>query len=169
LAIQAYFKKTVELLNVFKKRKILKISDYLDLENITFLKSTKRKDVILELVNLLYNSKKINDSDLFYKKIIERENVVSTAIGMGVAIPHAKLNQFNDFFIAIGIKKKCRIYWSPNSFVRLVFLIGGPEIRPNAYLQLLSKLTIALKKDSFRRKLLQANSEEAVFDQFCQI
>ncbi|NGX53181.1 MAG: PTS system fructose-specific EIIABC component, partial [Candidatus Anoxychlamydiales bacterium] len=70
----------------------MKISDYLDINNITFLKSKTRNDTISELIDLLEKSKVLKNRDQFYKKIIEREKIISTGIGMGVAIPHAKMN-----------------------------------------------------------------------------
>lgn len=173
MAILGRIKKVTSIadfFNRFKKKSVLKIASYMDINNVTFLKSKNRNEAILELVNLLYKSKKLRDKNQFYKKIIEREKIVSTGIGMGVAIPHAKLHQSDDFFIAIGILKEHKINW--NSIdrlpVRLVFMIGGPENQQNEYLQLLSKLTIAIKDDTLRRNILKAISKEEIVKQFRQ-
>jgi len=173
LAILGRIKKTksfADFLNRFKKKSEMKISDYLDINHVTFLKSKTRNDVISELIDLLEKSKVLNNRDAFYKKIIEREKIVSTGIGMGVAIPHAKMNTFNDFFIAFGIQKETKISWPSidNLPIRLVFMIGGPESRQNEYLKLLSKLTIAIKNDYLRRNLLTATSKEQIKKYFSQ-
>ncbi len=155
----------------FKKKTEIKISDYLDVNNITFLKAKNRNDVILELIDLLQRSKILKDPNRFYKKIIEREKIVSTGIGMGVALPHAKMNTLDDFFIAMGIQKDSKITWPSidNLPVRLVFMIGGPDCKQNEYLKLLSKLTIAIKNDYLRKSILTATSKHQIkkyFNQF---
>ena len=158
----------IDFFNRFKKKSNIKIYDYLDINNIAFLKSKNRNDAISELVDVLHKSKKIKEKEYFYKKIIEREKIVSTGIGMGVAIPHAKINDYGDFFIALGIIKTHKINWNSIDTipVRLVFLIGGPEIKQNEYLQLLSKLTIVIKDDSLRRNIFKAVSKEDIIKQF---
>lgn len=154
----------------FKKKSSLKISDYLDINNVAFLKSKNRNDAILELVELLHKSNKLKEKDQFYKKILEREKIVSTGIGMGVAIPHAKIKENDDFFIAIGVFKTHKINWDSIDKipVRLIFLIGGPEIKQNEYLHLLSKLTVVIKDDSLRKNILKANKKEEIIKQFRQ-
>ncbi|NGX28271.1 MAG: PTS system fructose-specific EIIABC component [Candidatus Anoxychlamydiales bacterium] len=158
----------MDFLNRFKKKSALKISDFLNVDNISFLESKNKNDIILELIDLLEKSKTLTQKDEFYKKIIEREKIISTGIGMGVAIPHAKLANLDDFFLAIGVQKEYKINW--NSIdklpIRLVFMIGGPEEKQNEYLQLLSKLTMALKNDHFRRNLLKATTKEEIIKLF---
>ena len=160
----------VDFLNRFKKKSEIKIFDYIKAENISFLKSNNRNDTISELIDLLEKSKTLKYPNEFYKKIIEREKIVSTGIGMGVAIPHAKMNLFDDFFIAVGIQKNAKIKWNSldNLPVRLVFMIGGPEDKQNEYLKLLSKITIAIKNETLRKNLLTASSEEKVIKYFSE-
>ena len=158
----------LDFLNRFKKKTALKISDFLNIDNIIFLEAKNKNSAILELIDVLDKSKTLTQKDEFYKKIIEREKIISTGIGMGVAVPHAKLAGLDSFFLAIGIQKEYKIHW--NSIdkmpIRLVFMIGGPEDKQNEYLQLLSKLTIALKNDHFRRNLLKATAKEEIIKLF---
>jgi PTS system nitrogen regulatory IIA component len=71
------------------------------------------------------------------------------------------------FFIAIAISKK-GIDWNAldNAAVRLIFMIGGPEGKQTEYLQLLSSLTMAIKDEDIRKKLLTLNSKEAIIQLF---
>lgn len=174
MAILARIKKASkfsDLLKRLKKEPVLKISDYLDVNNIIFLSGKNRDSSIRELIDQLCISGKLQEKEKFYKKIIERENFISTGIGMGVAIPHAKMAIFDDFFIAIGIHKKYKINWGSIDQlpVRLIFMIGGPEIKQNEYLQLLSKITIAIKDDDLRRNILKSSTESEIFKLFNQI
>ena len=154
----------------FKKKSSVKLLSYLNIDTVTFLSSKTRNDTIEELIELLFKAKKIKDKKIFYKKILEREKIVSTGIGMGIAIPHAKSNNFEDFFIALGIQKKCKINWQSidKSPVRIVFMIGGPENKQSEYLQILSRLTTAIKNESVRNNLLKASSKEELINIFSQ-
>lgn len=156
--------------NRFKKKAQIKISSYLDKDNVAFLTSKNRNEAISELVDLLHRSKRLKEKNVFYKKIIERERIISTSVGMGVAVPHAKINECSDFFIALGIMKSHKIKWNSidNIPVRLIFMIGGPEVKQNEYLQLLSKLTLVIKNDFLRRNILRASSKEEIIKLFRQ-
>lgn len=98
---------------------------------------------------------------------MEREEIVSTGIGMGVAIPHAKLHDYDDFFICIGILSK-GVDWHAmdGALVRLIFMIGGPDDKQTEYLQILSRLTVALKDEERRKKMLTLNSPDAIIELF---
>ena len=144
------------------------ISSYLDARRVLFLSEGNRDDALLALVNLLDKSGKLQDKEAFYQAILEREKIVSTGIGMGVAIPHAKLTGYEDFFIAIGIQGRPGIEWNSldGGPVRLIFMIGGPENRQTEYLKILSHLTMAIKDEQRRKKLFKAISSQEVIDLF---
>jgi len=145
--------------------KTCSIAQYLNEDLISFLSVQTREQAIYQLVEILYHNKKINDKDEFLNAVLEREKIVSTGIGMGVAIPHAKLTSICDFFIIIGIQKKQPLYWDSidNSFVNLIFMIGGPENRQNEYLQILSLITMAIKNESLRKNIIGAKWPQKVF------
>jgi nitrogen PTS system EIIA component len=138
---------------------MIKIYKYLDSELVVFLNAKTRDEALKTLIDHLYQQGKIGDIDHFYQAIVDREKIVSTGIGMGVAIPHAKLTQYNDFFIAIGILKN-GLEWNAldGAPVRLIFMIGGPDDKQTEYLQILSKLTYIIKDEQKRKKMLTLNS-----------
>ena len=135
------------------------IEKYLNPKLISFFKAEDRDDAIRHLVQLCKQKGKIEEIEPFLSKIQEREKIVSTGIGMSVAIPHAKLSVFEDFFICIGVLEK-GINWHSldGHTVRLVFLIGGPDNKQSEYLKILSSLTHLLKSESLRKKMLTTNS-----------
>ena len=141
------------------------LSNYLDKNLITFLEETSRDEAILALVELAYKQGKLQDKNLFYEAIIKRENIVSTGIGMSIAIPHAKISGLKDFFIVIGILNK-GLEWNSldGAPVRCVFLIGGPENKQTEYLKILSSLTQAIKEDNIRKKILNIKSVDALMN-----
>jgi len=146
---------------------MIKISKFLDPKLIVFIDVKSRDEALQKMVDLLHQNGKLADSAVFFQAIIQREKIVSTGIGMGVAIPHAKLSEFNDFFIAIGILKN-GMEWHAldDAPVRVVIMIGGPDDKQTEYLQILSKLTLALKDEQRRKKMLTMNSPTDIIELF---
>lgn len=146
----------------------MSISNCLDERLVLFLNADSRDAVLQQMVDFLDKAKKLQDRNAFYNAILEREKIVSTGIGLGVAIPHAKLHGYNEFFIAIGILGKKGIEWNAldGAPVRLVFMIGGPDHKQTEYLKILSHLTMAIKNEERRKKLLKAQDARDVIALF---
>lgn len=135
---------------------------------VEFLDVSTRDEAIQTLAASLANAAGFADPQPFFKAVLQREQIVSTGIGMGVAVPHAKLSNFQNFFLVIGIQKIKGIEWNSLDHlpVRLIFLIGGPDDRQGEYLQILSQLTSAIKGSDFRNQLLRATTADEVIALF---
>lgn len=146
----------------------MRIADYLDSRLIAFLDVDTRDEAIKKLIHLLDEEEHLPNKETFQKAIFYREELVSTGIGMGVAIPHAKLSELTEFFLAVGIQRKKGLDWNAldKAPVRLIFMIGGPEDKQTEYLQILSLLTSAIRDIDLRKKLLNAESAEEVLELF---
>ncbi len=144
-----------------------KIYPYLKADLVTFLDVPDRDQALRSLVDVAAKNGKISDTEAFFQALIEREKIVSTGIGMAVAIPHAKLAGYEDFFIVIGILAK-GVNWNAmdGSPVRMIFMIGGPDDKQTEYLQLLSALTVAIKDEEKRKALLVEKSPEKIVELF---
>ena len=143
------------------------ISHYMDPQLVVFLNTTTRDEALKQLVHHIYACGKLDNKEAFYQAIIDREKIVSTGIGMGVAIPHAKLPFYDQFFIAIGILQK-PVDWHAldEAPVRLIFMIGGPDDKQTEYLQILSGLTQSIKDEERRKKLLSLQKPSAIIELF---
>jgi len=114
------------------------IARYLDPQLVCFLDVETRDQALEQLVNLAHKYGKLESKEAFFNAIISREEIVTTGIGMGVAIPHAKLPSYDDFFITIAVLRH-GVDWKAldSAPVRLIFMIGGPDgvptnsIKPN--------------------------------------
>jgi nitrogen PTS system EIIA component len=140
---------------------MVQLIDYIDDECVLFLNLNTKEEVLRKLVDSVAVQKKLTEKDRFYQAIIDRENLVSTGVGMGIAIPHAKLKVCQDFFIAVAVLKK-GVEWNAidDSLVRLVFLIGGPENRQTEYLKILSLITTAMRDEHLRKRLITAAASQ---------
>ena len=146
-----------------------KLSDLIKKENVVFLETIDMVDTIEVLTENAINNQKIKDKESFKNAVLEREELVSTGIGLGVALPHTKSKDIEEFFIVIGINKE-GIDWDAidRNPVGIVFLIGGPaaEDSQKEYLQIVSKLMLLIKNKERRISLLNSENAQEIADIF---
>lgn len=142
------------------------IPDYLHDSSVLFLEAHSRDEALEILIASLAEEGKLKDVQSFRQAIFDRESIVSTGVGFGVAMPHAKLKEYPDFFLAIGIVKNGGLDWNALDAkpVNLIFLIGGPDNRQTQYLKILSELTSAIQNGEIRSSLLKAQSKQEVIE-----
>ncbi|MBT3394183.1 MAG: PTS sugar transporter subunit IIA [Waddliaceae bacterium] len=142
---------------------MVKISDYITKDLIVVLDVATRKETIDALVDTLDAAGKLEDKKAFSDAIHVREDSVSTAVGRGIAIPHAKLQEYGSFFIAIGIIKE-GVDWHAldGKDVTIVFMVGGPDDKQADYLQILSKITFAVKDKKIRKAMMEESPEDII-------
>ncbi len=143
------------------------LHEYMDPANMYFTDCTVKDEVLENMVDICFSAGKVKDLDDFKTAIFEREAIMSTGIGLGVAVPHAKRNGIEEFFITVGILQE-PVDWQAidDEPVLIVFLIGGPDNRQKDYLRILSKLVLFTKNQKRREALSQAETPEEVIALF---
>jgi PTS system nitrogen regulatory IIA component len=143
----------------------MKIMDFLSKDAIIIdLKSTDKKSAIIELAEILKNTKKVKKTDEIINVILEREKLGSTGIGQGVAIPHGKSDVLHEQIGVLGISHKGIEFNSLDGEpVHIIFLLVGPVEVAGQHLKALSKIS-RLFKDKFLRQAIKdaAAVEEVV-------
>lgn len=138
----------------------MKLSKFCDESLVVFnLKAGGKNDVIGELVNLVSSSNMVKDSDQLLKDVIDRENLVTTGVGYGVAFPHAKTRAVKGIVIAFGRSEKgIEFDAMDHKPVHLFFLIAAPEDAIGAHLNVMARLSYLMKSEKNRQKLMEASS-----------
>ena len=146
----------------------MKVHELLETKNIlTSFKSLNKEDVINELVDLLKGDERVTDLEEIRKCVFEREEKMSTGVGKGFAIPHGKTNSVTDILAAFGKSETPIDYNSLDGEpVHLVFLLIGKENLLAKHIKLLSRISRLMNSDEFRKKLIAAESKEAVLKIF---
>ncbi len=146
----------------------MKISDFLDINSIKVNIRTDNKNDLLETMIFLANkSGKIIDQEEAKQEVLEREKIMSTGVGKGIALPHAKTNAIIDTVGALVTLSEPIDYNAlDNEPVRIVFLLLGLENNIGNHLILLSKISRLLNNDSFRGQLLACPNSDAVIELF---
>jgi PTS system nitrogen regulatory IIA component len=143
------------------------IGDYVSQGDVVFLEDLGRTETTKRLIEKAIESGHVADAEVFSRAIFERESILSTAVGQGVAVPHAKVAGIDEFFVAIGISSTPIEWDAPDKQpVRIVFLIGGPENQQTRYLQILAKAMLVVKNEGLRTCLLGAKSAADVMTTF---
>lgn len=123
------------------------------------LVSKDKSSVVDELVDLVNNSGNLNNKKEYKEAILAREELSTTAIGEGVAIPHAKNKAVSKACLATGISKEGIDYEAfDDSLSHLFFMIAAPDGANDTHLEVLSRLSTILMDESFRNDLINASS-----------
>jgi PTS system nitrogen regulatory IIA component len=143
----------------------MELKDYIDKNLISVFKSEKKKKVILDLIDLICKNKELDNKKEIKEAIFYREQLMSTGIGLGIAVPHARIKGIKDLVMAVGV---CRegIYdyeTIDNIPVKIVVLIVAGEGQHKAYIRVLSLMVTKLKKVETREKILEAKDEEEIY------
>lgn len=149
----------------------MKLSKFSEENLIVFdLKAQAKDEVIDELVELVNTSNMVTDKNNLLKDIKERENLVTTGIGYGVAFPHAKTKSVKGIVIAFGRSNKGIDFEAiDHKPVFLFFLIAAPEDAIGAHLNVMSRLSYLMKSEENRQKLMKATSPGEVLELIDQI
>ncbi len=147
----------------------MRICDYMKAEWIcTDLKGENKFEIIENLFTYLAERAEIaKDKNKILEAIFTREKLMSTAIGKGVAIPHAKCGLCNDFYFTVGIIRDGLVYdGSSEEKIYIIGLFFGPEDKPNMHIKLLSGIAKLLNRKKFRDELLSCNDKRRIYDLF---
>lgn len=143
---------------------MIRLVDYLTPARVTDLASRSKDAALMEIVETLASAPEVADRERLLAAVLEREKIVSTGIGLGVAVPHAKIAEVSEFVIAYGRSKEGVDFGSIDDRpVHHVVLIVGPPDRQQRYLQFLATVTLKLKQPELRKALEAAPDAAALF------
>ena len=150
---------------IFKKKSLpdeVTLEDIITHKNIHFITTKNITDTISTLLNFS-NSEEITSLNTMaiLEKLKTREQLISTGLGQGIAIPHVGIENIQNFSIQIGILRN-EINWHAfdRKPVRIVILILFPIRKRNNYLRIIGKLSRILMQDTIRTALITSQNEE---------
>jgi PTS system nitrogen regulatory IIA component len=143
----------------------VKILDYLKEEwVIPQMQGTDKGSVLKELSGVLIKPCQVASAEELLQVLLDREKLGSTGIGEGIAIPHGRLKKLKRFFISFGRSVKGVDFDSIDGKPsQLFFLVMAPENSAVDNLKLLGRIVALLKDPSFKRRLMEAQSQKEIF------
>ncbi len=142
----------------------MRILDFLEKDSIELnLKAKNKKEAIEEIVEILKKKNAIIDKDITIESLLEREELGSTGVGQGIAIPHSKTKGVKELIGAFAISKNGVEFDALDGEpVNIFFLLLAPEGAAGVMLKALARVSNFLKKKYYRKKILEASDKEAV-------
>ena len=127
------------------------------------IESRDKIDVIRELSRPLIENGTVTNEETFFEAILRRENLESTGIGLGVAIPHARTPAVARTALAFGRSEAGVDFNSLDGKPAfLVFLIAAPEDRKTEYIMTLARVSRLMRRDEARIALNRAQTPNEV-------
>lgn len=145
----------------------MKFADFLIVESIQpNLSATTKEDVLRELVRGLVKSGQVpeDQADTVCHTVLEREQLGSTGIGRGVAVPHAKHSAVSRPVGTVGVSRNGVDFESLDGApVHLLFALVSPPERSADHLSVLEYVSRQLRNDLFCKLLRQSKSAEEIW------
>lgn len=140
----------------------MKITELLDINSIDLNPQISNKEEAIDhLVNLLDQSGKLNDKEIYKESVLNREAQSTTGIGDGVAIPHGQSEGVKTAGLSAMVVKEGLDFKSLDGQpTYLFFMIGAPKDSEGSHLQALAQLSTLLMEEDFRNALINASSKE---------
>ena len=122
-----------------------------------------KDEAINQLVDLLAGHPAVKDLEAVRAAVFERESVMSTGVGKGLGLPHAKTQAVHENVAAFAVTEEPVPFGAIDGRpVRLLFLLVGTETAKSQHIKILSRISRLMNRDSFRERLLHAGSPEQI-------
>ncbi len=141
------------------------LGDALTPKRVLILDEDKKEGVLNRLIDCLASDGGIANRGELAEAIFQREELMSTGIGLGIAVPHARINSVSKPTAAVALCRRPIVDYDSldGAPVRLVFMIvAGREQHPE-YLRLLAEISRRIKDESLRNALFAARSPEELY------
>jgi fructose PTS system EIIBC or EIIC component len=123
-----------------------------------------KEDLIRMMVSVLDGAGRLTDPEAVTLSLLERERVMSTGIGGGVAIPHAQSHGARELAVSFARTRADLPFDALDAKpVRLVFVIVGPEER-GGFIRILARISRLLYAGDLQQALLACGTAEEVID-----
>jgi mannitol/fructose-specific phosphotransferase system IIA component (Ntr-type) len=132
------------------------------------LESRDKQTIIEHMVRALHNTYTLPNPEILVQEIMARENLASTCLGAGCAVPHAhSAGLKTSYLAATRLTEPLDVETPDGEPITLIFLLVGPPHNAATHLKLLSKLARLLHDSQFRDELRRATSVEEFHTKVC--
>jgi mannitol/fructose-specific phosphotransferase system IIA component (Ntr-type) len=132
---------------------------------VTDLKAADKLEAVRSVARFVCSAGGLDRAEEVADKVIEREGEMSTGIGFGIAIPHARLSDIDRLYMAAARSAEGIEFDSLDGLaVNLIFMLVSPESIPTAHTEVLSALSRILSYEEVRRGLMSAGTAKEFAD-----
>jgi mannitol/fructose-specific phosphotransferase system IIA component (Ntr-type) len=129
------------------------------------LSGTTKAEIINALVDLLDGHEDIDSLDVVRNAIFDREEMMSTGVGKGLGLPHAKTSAATDTVAAFATTEEPVDFGAiDDNPIRLLLLLVGPKEHKSKHIKLLGRISRLVSRDPLRERLIAADAPETVIE-----
>jgi mannitol/fructose-specific phosphotransferase system IIA component (Ntr-type) len=127
------------------------------------LSETTKSDAIDALVDLLAGHGAVSSLEAVRTAVFEREKKMSTGVGKGLGLPHAKTTAASDTVVAFATTDAPVDFGAVDDVpVRILLLLVGPEEHKSQHVKILGRISRLVSRDTLRERLLEAETPETI-------
>jgi mannitol/fructose-specific phosphotransferase system IIA component (Ntr-type) len=139
-------------------------SEIVTVDRIRDLAAVTKEGALAELCTLAATAPEVTDPEAFLRAICARETAMSTGIGMGVAIPHAKIPSITGLVMAVGRSKKGIDFDSLDGLpAYIIILMGASDHQNPEFLKLIGKIGVLFNRTGFTERFLLTETPEEMY------
>ncbi|MCX7049604.1 MAG: PTS sugar transporter subunit IIA [Candidatus Sumerlaeota bacterium] len=147
--------------------KTFNLASMMDGSRFIDLDTSSKAQALEQLINALAAAPQVTDPVALREAIFERERVLSTGVGIGVAIPHVKIASVTDFVIAVGRSHRGIDFEAQDGKpVHIIVMIAVSERQAKEYVLLMAQLVRLLRDEAVRRQIMFARNPKEIKEAF---
>lgn len=131
------------------------------------MEASDKSEVLERLVSSLKGQVSNGELEKIREAVFEREKIMSTGVGKGLAIPHGKAAGIEQTYAAFGMLKDAVDYEAiDDQPVNMVFLLVGPQASNSLHIKMLSRISRLMNNSDFRDRLRNCETADEIIEQF---
>ena len=144
----------------------IQVRNILSPERVVFINHSSKHDALVQLSEVLATAPQVKNAAELTTEILKREELMSTGIGRGIAIPHVRLPSVTDLVMAVGVCRKPIEDFQAidDKPVSLLFMIAAAYNQHSYYLKTISHFSAIFKQNDLVSEMVGAKDEAELFD-----
>lgn len=131
------------------------------------LKVNDKAEILEKLISSLESKVSNGELEKIRSAVLERESIMSTGVGKGLAIPHGKATGIEETYAAFAILNEPVDYEAiDDQPVNMVFLLVGPQSSNSLHIKMLSRISRLMNNSDFRDRLRNCTTSDEIIEQF---
>lgn len=144
----------------------MKLREFLDKERISIFEKQNKEKILLKLIEMVSTSPRIDNVDRLREEIFHREELMSTGIGLGIGVPHVRIEGVYKPLVSIGVcSEGIDDYESIDEHtIKIVVMIVAGKWQHKEYIQLLSLIVSKMKNGKIRQTIIKSKNPEEIYN-----